>query len=445
MCEVLEARGFTATPRTDPNSVVEDIGQGSFDALLIDLHMQPIDGLTVCRRIHQAHPNLPVVLVTGDVTVESTIGALRAGAFDFVPKPVDVDLLELTVERAVEHHRMRTELHRLRDEVATVQRFDGLLGSSAGMRRVTDTILQVAPSEATVLISGESGTGKELVARAIHEASGRRDGPFVAINCAAVPATLLESELFGHAKGAFTDAKTSHKGLFLEAEGGTLFLDEIGEMPLEMQVKLLRALQERSVRPVGGANDVSFDARLLAATNVDLENEVAEGRFREDLFYRIHVCTVEMPPLREREGDVILLSRVFVERLARRQDKAIRGIAEPALEKLAAYRWPGNVRELENSIERAVAMARFDQIVVEDLPDRVRNYRASLTSALLPQAPADLVTTEELERRYVLHVLSLVSGNKSRAARILGYDRRTLYRKLARYADNEAASPEALS
>jgi two-component system response regulator HydG len=319
-----------------------------------------------------------------------------------------------------------------------VRGFEKLLGSSLTMRRVFATIAQVAPTDATVLITGESGTGKELVARAIHDASVRRAGPFVAINCAAVPATLLESELFGHQKGAFTDARSSRKGLFLEAQMGTLFLDEIGEMPLEMQVKLLRALQERSVRAVGGTQEVPFDARIVAATNKDLEHEVEERRFREDLYYRVHVCTVEVPPLRERAGDVVLLARAFVERLARKHGKSIHDIATPALEKLVSYPWPGNVRELENSIERAVAMAQFDQIMLEDLPPRVTTFEAVAEPAFIPQRVNDLVTVEELERRYVAHVLGVVNGNKASAARILGYDRRTLYRKLARFAVGDA-------
>jgi DNA-binding NtrC family response regulator len=282
-----------------------------------------------------------------------------------------------------------------------------------------------------VLISGESGTGKELVARAIHERSGRRDGPFVAINCAAVPQQLLESELFGHARGAFTDAKQSRKGLFLEADGGTLFLDEIGEMPLEMQVKLLRALQERVVRAVGGSSETPFDARVIAATNRDLEGEVHERRFREDLYYRINVVSVHVPPLREREGDVPLLAQRFVERFASRHGKRVLGISAPAAAKLVAYHWPGNVRELENSVERAVALTQFDHLTVEDLPERIRAHRPD-TMVMMPETAEELVTVEELERRYLLHVLKVVNGNKSRAARILGYDRRTLYRKLER-------------
>ena len=305
------------------------------------------------------------------------------------------------------------------------------------MRQVFDVITRIAPTQATVLVTGESGTGKELVARAIHENSARRTGPFVAINCAAVPATLLESELFGHVKGAFTDARSSRRGLFLEAQGGTLFLDEIGEMPLEMQVKLLRALQERTVRSVGGNQETPFDARVIAATNRDLEREVTEKRFREDLFYRVNVCSVHVPPLRDREGDVPILARAFIARFAQKHDKAVHSIATAAMAKIIQYPWPGNVRELENGIERAVAMAQHEQLLIEDLPERVKTHRSEQSPPMMPETVNDLLSMDQLERRYVQHVLHLVRGNKSQAARVLGFDRRTLYRKLA--PSNDAA------
>ncbi len=320
--------------------------------------------------------------------------------------------------------------------------FERLLGKSAVMRRVFDVISRVAQTSASVLVSGESGTGKELVARAIHERSARSDGPFVALSCAAVPATLLESELFGHARGAFTDAKSARRGLFLAANGGTLFLDEIGEMPLDMQVKLLRALQERSVRPVGGDREVPFDARVVTATNRELEADVRARRFREDLYYRINVVAVEVPPLRHRDGDVPLLAEAFVARFAERHGKHVEGLAPTALERLVAYPWPGNVRELENCMERAVAMTRTERVLESDLPERVRAYRARQPSALLPQTLVELVTAEELETRYLRHVLDLVKGNKSRAARILGFDRRTLYRKLERLTGERGVDAE---
>jgi two-component system response regulator HydG len=300
------------------------------------------------------------------------------------------------------------------------------------MRRVYELISRVGESDASVLIHGETGTGKELIARAIHGRSRRTDGPFVAINCAAVPHALLESELFGHARGAFTDAKVQRTGLFLQASGGTLFLDEIGELPLDVQPKLLRALQERKVRPVGANQEIPFDARIVAASNRNLEDEVYEKRFREDLYYRINVVKIDVPPLRERGGDVLHLAHHFLKSFAKRNLKPTLELSTTAAEKLMAYNWPGNVRELENCMEHAVALARFDQITVEDLPEKIRAYRAE-RFVVAANDPTEIVTMDELERRYVLRVLSLVGGNKSRAAQVLGFDRRTLYRKLERY------------
>ena len=285
-----------------------------------------------------------------------------------------------------------------------------------------------------MLISGESGTGKELVARAIHERSARKEAPFIAINCAAMPASLLESELFGHVKGAFTDAKRSRPGLFLQAAGGTLFLDEIGEMPLEMQAKLLRVLQERTVRPVGGDTEVPFSARLVTATNRDLEVEVEERRFREDLFYRVNVVHVSVPPLRARQGDVLELAHAFVRRIAARTSKVVEGISPEAAQRLIDYDWPGNVRELDNCIERAVALTRTAEIAVDDLPEKIRNHR-SARIVIDGDDPAELITLAEMEHRYVYRVLAACGGNKTQAARVLGIDRRSLYRRLDDHKD----------
>ena len=298
------------------------------------------------------------------------------------------------------------------------------------MKRVSDLVSRVADSDASVLITGESGTGKELIARAIHDRSGRK-GPFLAINCAAVPETLLESELFGHARGAFTDARAARKGLFVEANGGTLFLDEIGEMALGMQAKILRSLQERSVRPVGESIEVPFDARIITATNRDLEGDVSDKRFREDLYYRINVVRVEVPPLRGRGNDVLLLAQHFLTRAAGRSGKPVSRLGSAVAEKLISYDWPGNVRELENCLERAVALAAYDEITVEDLPIKVRDHKVS---AVLPVAedPMELPSMQTVEDRYIQRVLKAVGGNKTLAAKILGFDRRTLYRKLAR-------------
>ena len=300
------------------------------------------------------------------------------------------------------------------------------------MQRLYEQLSQIADAEASILITGESGTGKELAARAVHQRSRRRAKPLVAVNCAALPDTLLESELFGHVKGAFTDARSDRKGLFVQADGGTLLLDEIGEMPLAMQPKLLRALEESRVRPVGGETEVPCDVRILAATNRDLETAVDEGRFRQDLFFRINVIQVDFPPLRARGADVLLLAQHFLQGCAARSKKQVLGLSDAVAERFLAYRWPGNVRELRNVIERAVALTRFDKLTVEDLPEKIRNYRSSQV-VLGGEDPSELAPLEEVERRYILHVLQSAGDNRTLAARTLGLDRKTLYRKLRQY------------
>jgi two-component system response regulator HydG len=436
MCEFVELtlrrQMFDVVWRTSAQDALELVGDNDFDVILTDLSMAGMGGLELCERIVGMRPDVPVIVVTAYGSMESAVAAIRVGAYDFITKPVDAKVLGITVGRALQHHRLRDEVKRLRLEVGGTHRFERILGTSPAMKKVFDLVVRVADSDASVLVTGESGTGKELIAKAIHEQSSSKSGPFLAINCAAVPPTLLESELFGHVRGAFTDAKSSRSGLFVEADGGTLFLDEIGELPIEVQPKLLRALQERKVRPVGGSSEVPFNARIVAATNRDLETEVYEKRFREDLYYRINVVRVEVPPLRERGGDILLLAQSFVDRFAARGNKEVKGIATPAAERLLAYDWPGNVRELENCMERAVALTRFEQIVVEDLPEKIRDYKADRL-VFAADDPSELVSLDELERRYVLRVLALVAGNKSRAAEILGFDRRTLYRKLDRY------------
>jgi two-component system response regulator HydG len=444
-CDLLELalvrQGFRVTASTNAHDALDLVASEEFDAVLTDLQMPGISGLDVCERVRGTRPNTPVLVVTGEGSMESAIDAMRVHAFDFIRKPVDPKLLFLCVSRAVQHHHLQDELKRLRASVpgASDARSE-IVGPSGAMRRVHELIGRVGDSDASVLIHGETGTGKELVARSIHACSRRKDRPFVAINCAAVPHSLIESELFGHARGAFTDAKVDRKGLFVQASGGTLFLDEIGELPIDMQPKLLRALQERKVRPVGANAEIPFDSRILAASNRNLEDEVYEKRFREDLFYRINVVKIDIPPLRERGSDVIDLAQSFLSQFAGRSGKPPLELSLSAAEKLVAYNWPGNVRELENCIEHAVALARFEEITVEDLPERVRAYQADRFTVSTSD-PDEIVTMDELERRYIVRVLSLVGGNKSRAAEVLGFDRRTLYRKLERFGDAAATGP----
>jgi two-component system, NtrC family, response regulator AtoC len=436
MCDMLEGalgrRGFSVTSRRAAGEAFSLLADEDFDVVITDLQMKGMNGLELCERISQNRPDIPVVVMTAFGSFETAVAAIRVGAYDFITKPVELEPLRLALERAVRHRALTREVGLLRQTVREARRFDELIGSSPAMGQVYDLIERVAEVDATVLITGESGTGKEMAARAIHRRSKRASGKFVAINCAAMPEALLESELFGHEKGAFTDARSARAGLFLEASGGTLFLDEIGELPLALQSKLLRALQERTVRAVGSAREVAFDARLLAATNRDLESAVEEHRFRDDLYYRINVVNLPLPPLRARGGDVLLLAQHFLEHFTRMFDKPVSGLAAAAADKLLSYSWPGNVRELANCIERAVALTRFSELVVEDLPEKIRAYSRSHV-VVAGGDPTELVPLEEVERRYILHVLETVGGSRTLAARSLGLDRKTLYRKLKAY------------
>ncbi len=432
LAERLRYRGFAVEWRTSAEEALDLIAQTPFDVIVTDVHMRGMNGITFCERVATNRPDIPVVVVTAFGSLESAVAAIRAGAYDFVTKPFDIEALAHSVQRAVQLRGLREEVRELRRTVAESRQFEEVIGASPVMAQLYEMLERVAGSDASVLITGETGTGKELVARALHRRSGRK-GPFVAINCAAMPEALLESELFGHAKGAFTDAKESRAGLLVQADGGTLFLDEVGDMAPGLQAKMLRALQERRVRPVGGSAEVAFDARVLAATHRDLETAIEEKRFREDLYYRLNVIKVELPPLRARGGDVLLLAQRFLEHFARRSAKPVAGLSAPAAERLLAYSWPGNVRELQNSIERAVALTRYEQIAVEDLPEKVRSYRSAFV-IVAADDPSELVPLEEVERRYILRVMEAVAGNKSAAAQVLGIERATLYRKLDRYA-----------
>ena len=437
LCETLaiglKKRGCHVTWHTAAVDALRAFDEGDFDVVVTDLHMREMGGIELCERIAQNRSDVPVIVLTAFGSLEAAVAAIRAGAYDFISKPVELDALAIGVDRAAAHRQLCREVKRLRLEVERHPRADDLLGQSPAMQRVQDLIARVASSEASVLVSGESGTGKELAARAIHAQSPRRTGPFVAINCAAVPEPLLESELFGHVKGAFTDAKEAHPGLFVQARGGTLFLDEIGDMPLGLQPKLLRVLQERTVRPLGAKAEVPVDVRIVAASNRDLEGAIEEKRFREDLYYRINVIHIPLPPLRARGGDALPLALHFVRRFAAQSGKSVKGFSKEVAQKLSAYAWPGNVRELQNSMERAVALARFEDISVDDLPEKIRDYRFSHV-IVAGNDPTELVPLEEVERRYILRVLEAVAGNKTAAARVLGLERKTLYRKLERYA-----------
>jgi DNA-binding NtrC family response regulator len=372
--------------------------------------------------------------MTAYSSVDSAIAALRKGAYDYITKPfVNEDLLQ-TVRNAIRTKELFRENRNLRRELDQHYSFNELIGTSSALQSVFRLIEKVSVTNVSILIQGESGTGKELVARAIHHHSPRASKPFVAINCGALPETLLESELFGHTKGAFTDAKTDKKGLFRSVEGGTLFLDEIGEISVSLQVKLLRALQEHEVMPVGSSIPVKFDARIIAATNRNLEEEVAKENFREDLFYRLNVLEIYLPPLRERREDIPLLAKHFAQKIAREQNAAEKPISKEAMSALLSYNWQGNIRELQNAIERAFILSSNDEIEMESLPPRVRQNVDSSTFEM--RDPEGLrPTLEEIERRYVLETLKTVNQDKTLAANILGIDLSTLYRKLKRYGE----------
>ncbi len=433
----LSRLGYDVTSLNSAEDAVVRLRSEDYDCLLCAIEMQGLSGIELCKRVSSVQPGVPVLLMTESVTFETAVTAIRGRAYDVMAKPMDMHYLGIAIDRAVQYRRLRVGISRLRKSLATAPRFDDLVGSSFVMQQVYHTLEGAAHSDATVLITGESGTGKELAARALHRMSRRRNGPFIAINCAALPETLLESELFGHAKGAFTDAKTARAGLFVQANKGSIVLDEIGEMPLSMQAKLLRLLQERRVRPVGSDREVSFDARIIAATNRDLEHEVSEGNFREDLYFRINVIPIGMPPLRARGNDVLLLAQHLLDHAAAAAHKRLAGFSPAAAAKILDYGWPGNVRELQNAIERAVALSKFDQITVEDLPDKIRNETPLSTPDHPHREEEELIPLEEVERRHILSVLKSVQGNRTLASRILGLDRKTLYRKLDRWGESD--------
>ena len=429
LCSDLQGRGFTMEASNSPEEIVDQLPQLNFDLVLTDVRMPRISGLELCREITARRPDIPVIVMTAFGDMEAAIEAMRAGAYDFITKPLEVDLLEIALQRAVDHRRLQMQLEKLEKQMQESSRAGVLVGESPIMLDLIGQIERAGPSGAAILITGESGTGKELVARALHDSSARKAKPFIAVNCAALPEALIESELFGHAKGAFTDARDARKGLFAQADGGTLFLDEIGDLPLNLQAKLLRVLEQQTIRPIGSDQEQAIDVRVLSATHQDLEAKVEREEFRQDLYYRLNVIEIEVPPLRARGNDVLLLAHTFLQQFAEKSGKAVVGIAEPAATKLLDYDWPGNVRELRNVLERAVTMTQYDRVIVDDLPARVQQFTRN-EFVFGSEDPSNLVSLAELEQRYIVHVLQMVGNNRTRAARLLGLDRKTLYRKL---------------
>jgi two-component system response regulator HydG len=422
--------GYAVSEADDGSTAIEKVKETSFDLILMDVRMVKVSGLEALETIKAYNPAIPVIIMTAYSSVETAVNALKQGAHDYLTKPLDFDKLRLTIDRAMEHTRLKEENRLLRETLG--QQFDSrnIIGKSPAMLKLLETVSQVAPSEATVLISGESGTGKELIAGAIHFNSQRKNGPFVKINCAAITETLLESELFGHEKGAFTGADRRKEGRFSQAHGGTLFLDEVSEMSLMMQVKLLRALQEREFNRVGGEATIQVDVRVIAATNKNLLDQINMGVFREDLYYRLNVVELQVPPLSDRREDIPLLTRHFLELFAAKNRKEIKGFTPGAMDNLIRYHWPGNVRELMNAVERAVVLARSRYLDEVDFPFMRDFSKEHYPDALLLQGEIPLA---EIEKKAILKTLEAADGNKSEAARRLGITRKTLHKKLKAY------------
>jgi len=430
LVEVLERDGYRVRAAGGGADAVRLAESEVIDLALVDLRMPDVDGLAVLQRLTALHPTAPVVILTAFATIDTAIEAIRAGAYDYLSKPFRIEEIRMVVRRALEAQRLTRENLEYRRSLRERYAVEGLVGQSPAMVSLYKLVARVAALDTTVLIEGETGTGKELVARAIHYASPRAPRPFVVVDCAALPETLVESELFGHERGAFTGATRARRGLLETADGSTCLLDEVGELTPPLQAKLLRVLQEKVVRRVGGNEPIAVDVRIVAATNRDLRKRVEEGAFREDLYYRLNVVSIRVPPLRERREDVPLLAQHFLRRCAAAAGKPVEGFAPEALAGLAAHAWPGNVRELEHAVERAVALASAPLILAEDLPPDVRG--APPPPPILPQPR---MTLEEVKAWYVNTVLEETGGNKVRAAEILGIDRRTLYRILDRVPD----------
>ncbi len=427
LSDVLKGEGFSVLTVSDSMDASRVLKKEEFDAIITDLKMKGLQGLDLLEEAKRVASLTPVIIITAFGTIDSAIKAIKMGAYDYITKPFQMDEMVLTVKKALENRLLKKEVVRLKKEIESRYHFHQLIGKSPSMQKIYDLIERISDSSNNVLITGESGTGKELVAKAIHYNGIRKEGPFMAVNCAAIPETLLESELFGYKRGAFTDAKTDKKGLIFEATAGTLFLDEITEMPPTLQAKLLRVIEEREVRPLGDTNSYPIDVRILSASNRGIKDLIHQGRFREDLYYRLKVIDVELPPLRSRREDIPLLVQHFIDRLGKEPKKKISGVSEDCLKILINYSWPGNVRELENIVQRAMTLCQHEVILPEDLPTAILQ---EVEENPIQKGLREGYTLDQLEKEYIKRVLIEVGGNKSRAAEKLGLDRKTLYRKL---------------
>ena len=429
-----EMDGYNVKTAADGKSGLEFIAKGDIDLVITDLRMPGISGEDVLRKVTTETPGIPVIVLTGHGSIDAAVDAMRNGAYDFMTKPLNLDQLGLVVKRALKGRELSLQHQQLQQELNGIHGFDRMIGKSAEMQKVFTLVQKVAPSKASVLITGESGVGKELVADAIHNLSPRKDNSFVKVHCAALTESLLESELFGHEKGAYTGADTMVKGRFELAHGGTIFLDEIGEINQSVQVKLLRVLQEKTFERVGGSQTIEVDVRIVAATNRNLEEEVKAGRFREDLYYRLNIIHIQVPPLRERKDDIPLLISNFIDRFAKENGKTITGVDAKARSALYKYDWPGNIRQLQNCIESAVVICSGSEITLADLPPTISQADAD-AQIMVPMG----ITMDEAEKIIIQENLAALKGNKSKTAEVLGIGRKTLHRKLNEYglADDE--------
>ncbi len=426
--KALTIDGYDVELASEGKEALSKIEEGDIDLVITDLKMPNLSGEELMKETLDNYPYLPVIILTGHGTIENAVEAMRNGAYDFITKPLNIDKLSLIVNRALENSSLKRQNRDLLNQLKKKYSFENIIGKSASIKKVFETIEQVAPSRANVLIYGESGTGKEMIADAVHHHSPRRNKPYIKVHCAALPETLLESELLGHEKGAFTGAISRKRGRFELANTGTIFLDEIGEISLQTQVKLLRVIQEREFERVGGEQPVKVDVRIISATNKDLKEEIEKGNFREDLYYRLDVVSIYVPPLRERTDDIPLMVHKFIEELAKENNREIEGITNGALQALMSYKWPGNVRELRNVIESIVVLTKESVITEQDLPAyvRVKDEKSSL------KIPAG-VDLAEAEKRYILFTLENTGGNKTKASELLNIGRKTLHRKLSEY------------
>jgi two-component system response regulator HydG len=434
---IIRSWGYQVSTADDGIKALENVKERLFALILMDVRMAQMSGIESLKQIKQYNPAIPILIMTAYSSVDSAVEALKAGAYDYLTKPLDFEVLKISLARALEHSGLKAENVTLRSKISADYELENIIGKSRPMKELVDMMSMVAPSEATVMITGESGTGKELIAKSIHHNSQRKDRPLVVVNCAALTETLLESELFGHEKGAFTGADKRREGRFKQADTGTIFLDEIGETSAAMQAKLLRVIQEREIERVGGEKTLSVDVRIIAATNRNLEAEVKEGKFREDLFYRLNVVTLRIPPLRERQDDIPLLAQHFLEKYAKKNHKQVKGFSPLAMDMLLKYAWPGNVRELENVIERAVILLPDEHITEKELPSTVTESYAEKKDWVSP--PSQVAANrplEEIEKEAILATLEDSGGNKSETARRLGINRKTLHKKLKDYGIN---------